>query len=58
MLPEMLDQIVDGYYADSETYKYVREALERYEKVNMIIQKDSLASDGWEMIEAALRRNK
>ena len=47
--------IVDGYYNKSDSYERVEKALIEYERIKNIVQIDSLASDGMEMIKAALR---
>lgn len=54
-LVERLDGIIDGYYKDSEDYEAVKRELERIEEIYRIVQIDSLASDGMEMIQSALR---
>ena len=49
--------IVDGYYySGTPDYKEIEKALERYEAIMTAVRVDSLASDGMEMIEAAIRR--
>lgn len=52
-LTDMLFNIVADH--DSEQYKKLYEALERYEEILNIVHNDSLARDGMEMIEAAMR---
>lgn len=54
-LVEAFQGIVDGYYAGSDPYKRVVDALTQYDRIVDICQIDSLASDGMLMIEAALR---
>lgn len=50
--------IVDGYYSGSSAYNRVEAALIHYQEIMNLISHDSLAKDGWEMIEAAMRYNK
>jgi hypothetical protein len=49
--------IVDGYYAGSQAYNRIVAALEHYEEIMLVVQVNSLARDGWEQIEFALREN-
>jgi len=37
-LVERLDNIVDGYYSDSEDYKVLKEALQRVDDYNSIVE--------------------
>ena len=54
-LVERFQGIVDGYYVGGDDYKKIVDVLTRYEEIMDIVQIDSLASDGMDMIEAALR---
>ena len=54
-LVEKFYGIVDGYYSQSEDFTEVEQALERYEEIFKAVRTSSLALDGWEMIQAAMR---
>ena len=56
-LLDKFDMLIDGYYFYSDYANEIRKALTRYEDIFRIIAEDSLARDGWEMIEAAFRYN-
>lgn len=47
--------IVDLYYNGSDDFLEVEKALKHYEEIMTIVRDDSLASDGMEMIESAMR---
>ncbi len=53
-LVEKFQGIVDGYYAGSDAYKEVVDALTFLDQTRKAVEHDSLASDGLEMIQAVI----
>lgn len=54
-LVEKFQGIVDGYYAGSDAYKDVIDALTFMDEMKEAVVYDSLASDGLEMIQSVMR---
>ena len=54
-LVEKFQGIVDGYYAGSDDYKDVVDALTFMDEMKAACAYDSLASDGLEMIQSVMQ---
>lgn len=55
---ELVDDLyglVDSTLQDGDDFKRIEAALILYDEIFKIVEKDSLARDGMEMIEAAMR---
>jgi hypothetical protein len=48
--------IADSYYSGSDDFVEIEKVLAHYEKIMNAVNEDSLAGDGMEMIESAMRR--